>query len=119
MGSGSSRTAISAFLGPILINFNYWILRRYYSFLFIRVSLEISLLLFFYFLRFLFYLTITFDHADTEKSCALRGMSYDLDKLYYFKDFIYLFFLLFFFAVRHFTEFINMNYRRFNFVVNI
>ena len=58
----------------------------------IRVSLEISLLSSFYFLRFLFYLRFTFTHSDTENSYALRVVRYDPNKLNYFEDFI--FFLL-------------------------
>ena len=58
----------------------------------IQVSLEISLLSSFYLLRFLFYLTFTFYHNDTEISYAFRFMSYDPDQFNYFKDFI--FFLL-------------------------
>ena len=54
-----------------------------------------------------FCLTFTFNHSDTENSYALRVVSYDPDKLNYFKDFI------FFFPAKYFTEFINITYPQF------
>ena len=69
LGSNCSGTAISAFFGPILINFNHWILWKCYfvKMLFSRynlrgigVSLEVSLLSSFYLFRFCFILHLSF-----------------------------------------------------------
>ena len=58
----------------------------------IRVSLEVSLLSSLYLFRFCFILHF-FYKTDTEKSYALRFISYDSDNVNYFKNFIFFFLL--------------------------
>ena len=70
-----------------------------YNFTGIQVSLEFSLLSYFYLLCFLLYLTFTFYDTDIEKSYVLRVISYDTDKFNYFKNFIFSFYCWTFYRI--------------------
>ena len=102
LGSGCSRTAISAFLGPILIHFNHWFILFFcgYNLKGIRVSLEISLPSSFYLLRFCFIIHLPFIILTLRRVMHLV-MSYYPDKFNYFKDFLFFYCWIFYRIDQH------------------